>query len=406
MKFPVKIALRYIFTIRKFQFITFISVLSSLGITIGVAALIIVTSLFNGFREFARKEIIGVEPHIRIYLKENSDEVSKQLMKFCSKNYNAILYPFVTFKAIAEKNQNTRVVQFFLIEDSVFAKHPIAGKLVLNIGTGKSQIFPNNSVIVGIGLADAMRVLPGESFWVLTIEDIDFAIANFTLPSKRQVLVGSIFQTNNSDYDFNYIFAEKSVLGSFVDPKRVVKGLDVRLSSVELVEQVASELRKMYPNLPIFTWYDLNKDVMNAMQFEKYAVFIILSLIISIAVFNILASLFMTVLEKKSDIAILLTLGAKEKEVRSIFQMQGLFIGAISTFVGFIFGLGFTLGQIKFGWIKLNTQKYVVSALPMEISIPTIIAIVLVSLLLSYLATIYPSMKASKINVAEAIFRE
>ncbi|MFN3781758.1 MAG: ABC transporter permease, partial [Candidatus Kapaibacteriota bacterium] len=156
----------------------------------------------------------------------------------------------------------------------------------------------------------------------------------------------------------------------------------------------------------VLTWYELNKDIMNAMQFEKYSVFIILSLIISIAVFNILASLYMTVVEKKPDISILFALGAKSKDIKKIFHTQGILIGVMSTFVGALFGLGFTFGQIEYGWLKLNTQKYIISSLPMKISIPTLVAIVLVSILLSYLSTIYPAHKASKIKVAEGIFRE
>lgn len=406
MKYPFKIALRYIFTIRKFQFITFISFLSAMGITIGVAALIIVTSLFNGFREFARNEIIGIEPHIRIYYRKNDAKILMQIKEFCSKLDQVSFYPFVLLKGIAERNQNTRVVQFFLVDDSVFQRHPIQKKLVYNVGENKNQNYGTTSAIVGIGLADALRLLPGETFLVISIEDIDNAIASFSLPTKKEIFVSSIFQTNNADYDFHYVFARKSFLGTFAKTNKVVEGLDIRLGSVEQVDDIANELRRMFPNISVFTWYDLNKDIMNAMQFEKYAVFIILSLIISIAVFNILASLFMTVLEKKSDIAILLTIGAKEKEIRSIFQIQGMIIGALSTLFGFLLGLGFTLGQIKYGWIKLNTQKYVVSSLPMEISFPTIIAIVLVSFLLSYVSTIYPSVKASKVNVAESIFRE
>jgi len=135
-------------------------------------------------------------------------------------------------------------------------------------------------------------------------------------------------------------------------------------------------------------------------------VFLVLSLIISIAVFNILASLVMTVLEKRSDIAVLLTIGSTPKDISWIFRLQGIIVGSLSTFAGLILGLALTLGQIKFQWLKLNTQKYVVSALPMKISIPVVIAIVIVSLLLSYLSTIYPSKKASEILVSEAIFRE
>lgn len=407
MRLPFKIAIRYIFTFRKFQFITFISILSSLGITVGVAALIIVTSIFNGFREFAQNEIVGIEPHIRIFLKDVEKTSYKELQEYLINNHNASVFPFVTFKVIFESNQNTRVVQVFAISDSTFPRHPIVSKFVFNVNSKKLIQTFANSVNIGIGLADALRLLPGESFSLLTIQDIDYSIANFSVPSKKELTVGSIFQTNNLDYDNNYVFVSQSLADVLLKKdKSSIGGLDIRLASLDKLTDIANEIKKNFPNVSVFTWYDLNKDIINAMQFEKYAVFIIMSLIISIAVFNILASLFMTVLEKKSDIATLLTLGSTEKDIRLIFRIQGIIIGSISTVIGLIIGLGFTLGQIQFGWIKLNTQKYVVSTLPMQISVPTIIAIAFVAILLSYLATIYPSFKASKIHIAESIFRE
>ncbi|MCX7907907.1 MAG: ABC transporter permease [Ignavibacteria bacterium] len=407
MKYPFKIALRYIFTLRKFHFITFISILSALGIMIGVAALIIVTSLFNGFRSFAVNEIIGLEPHIRIYIKNYDVTSLRNVQDYLKKFNDLVSFSFFTTKAIVEKNQNTRVVQLFVFNDTGYNKHPIFSKLVFNINSNKNVVPPVRSAIIGFGLADALRLMPGNNFSVLTVDDIDYAIMHFSFPTKREFSVLGIFQTNNPDYDNNYVFLPTA---SLVSIEKVVKsvtyGIDIRLNSIDIVEKVATEIRKNFPKISVFTWYDLNKDIMNAMQFEKYAVFIILSLIISIAVFNVLASLFMTVIEKKPDIAILLALGSTQKEIESIFKIQGIIIGIISTFVGLIVGLGFTLAQIKYGFIKLNTQKYIISTLPMEISIPTIVAIVLVSIFLTYLATIYPSKKASKIVVAESIFKE
>ncbi len=407
MIYTTKIALKYIFTIRKFQFITFISFLSALGITIGVCALIIVTSLFNGFRDFAQQEIIGIDPHIRIVGKPNHNIDSEKILQLLQTGLDAKCFPFLAMKAIVQYKESLRAVELFAIADSTYQRHPIIKKAILNLPSPKSNHIYQSNILIGIGLADALRLLPGEAFSVVTIEEIDKAITFSAPPKRKDLVVGSIFQTNNIQYDNYYIFLPQSIAKTFFkNPKSITQGVDIRLSSINHVENFAKTLREKFPQYKVLTWYDLNKDIMNAMQFEKYSVFIILSLIISIAVFNTLASLYMTVVEKKPDISILFALGAKSKDIKKIFHTQGILIGVMSTFVGALIGLGFTIGQIEYGWLKLNTQKYIISALPMKISLPTLIAIVVVSILLSYLSTIYPAYKASKIKVAEEIFRE
>ncbi|MEJ5286583.1 MAG: hypothetical protein CH6_1959 [Candidatus Kapaibacterium sp.] len=407
MKYTFKIAIKYIFSLRKFQFITFISLLSALGIVIGVSALIIVTSLFNGFRDFAEKEIIGIDPHIRLLPKKGSKVDFNEVIKFLKNNPDISFFQFNLAKGIIQHNQNVRVVQLYAIDDTSFTKHPLVAKSLLNIDLNKFGIPLENCVSIGIGLADGLRLLPGEKISILTIEDIDYAIQSLSFPKGKQPIVASIFQTNNMEYDNNFILLPKSLARALIrSDKYSTKGIDIRTRNEKDILSIANYLKEHFPHINVYTWYDLNKDIMNAMQFEKYAVFIVLSLIISIAVFNILASLFMTVLEKKPDIAILLAIGATGKDIQQIFRIQGILVGAISTLIGLIIGLCLTLGQIHYGWLKLNTQKYIISALPMKISIPTVVTIAIVAFLLSYLATIYPSKQASKVLVSESIFKE
>jgi len=408
MKYSFKIALRYIFTLRSYHFISIISLLSALGITIGVSALIIVTSLFNGFRHFAENEIIGFEPHIRVFTSNRNEDYSK-VQEYLSKLSNVTFYPYLTFRAIIFRNNNYRVVQIYCVADSLLARHPINSKIIFSIEKQKFDTIYSvfSSVKIGAGLVDAMKLFPGDEVSFLSIKDIEASARTFRFPVPKKLILSSIFQTNNSEYDNNYVFLPSSALKYiWRENFKNISGIDIRVGNLQDIERLAKNLRMEFPHFNILTWYDLNKDIMNAMEFERYGVFLILSLIISIAVFNILASLVMTVLEKRSDIAVLLTLGATPNEVSRIFRFQGFIIGSLSTFFGLIIGLSLTLGQINFEWIKLNTQKYVISALPMKISFPVVMAIVIVSLLLSYLSTIYPSKKASKIVVSEAIFRE
>jgi lipoprotein-releasing system permease protein len=408
MRTLFKIALRYVFSFRSFHFITFISILSGIGISIGVAALIIVTSLFNGFREFAQVEIIGLDPHLRIL--PNRTElisVSSAELDSLAQVYGFQYFPFIESKIILSGSEGFRVAVLFGIEDTKFAEHPIRNKVI----PGSNLSHPSNTseigALIGITLADLNLKFHRNALEFITLEDFEKSAIAFSLPTKHTVPIAGIFQTNNTEYDNNFIFVNYSMASSILHTKPTYfSGIDIRLQNIGKIEDLKGVLQKTFQNERILTWYDLNESILNAMQFERIAVFIILSLIIAIAVFNVFASLVMTVLEKKPDVASLMAIGATKKQIRSIFILQGAIIGTISTFVGLLLGLGLTIGQMKFEWVKLNTQKYIISALPMKIEPLTVLAIIVVALFLSFVATIYPARKASEVNVAETIFRE
>lgn len=408
MRTLFKIALRYVFSFRSFHFITFISILSGIGIAIGVAALIIVTSLFNGFREFAQKEIIGLDPHLRI-LSNRAQFIDINFVQLDSlaKVYRFQYFPFIESKIILSGSEGFRVAILYGIEDSKFAIHPIRSKVIPGSNFSRAPNAPTSGALVGITLADLGLKFHNNALEFITLEDFEKSAIVFSLPPKHTVPIEGIFQTNNTEYDNNFVFVNYSVASSILHTKPdYFSGIDVRLEDIAKMENLKGVLQKAFQNKRILTWYDLNESILNAMQFERIAVFIILSLIIAIAVFNVFASLVMTVLEKKPDVASLMAIGATKKQIKSIFILQGTIVGAISTFLGLLLGLGLTIGQMKFEWVKLNTQKYIISALPMKIEPLTILAIILVSLFLSFVATIYPARKASEVNVAETIFRE
>ncbi len=407
MKAPLKIALRYVFSFRSFHFITFISLLSGIGIAIGVAALIIVTSLFNGFREFAQEEIIGLDPHLRILPnKTQVFDITPLKLDSLAQSYGFQYFPFVESKIILSGKEGFRVAVLYGIEDTKFYQHPIRNKVIPGSNLSRSPKIPNGALL-GITIVDLDLKFHNNSLTFITLEDFEKSALAFSLPSKYTLPIEGIFQTNNTEYDNNFIFANYSATYPILHIKpNYFSGIDIRIGNISKIEDLKEALQKAFKNFRILTWYDLNKSILNAMQFERIAVFIILSLIIAIAVFNVLASLVMTVLEKKPDIASLIAIGATKKQIKRIFTLQGTIIGAISTLVGLLLGLGLTIGQIKFEWVKLNTQKYIISALPMKIEPLTVLAIIVVSLFLSFIATIYPARKASEVNVAETIFRE
>lgn len=408
MNFAYWVARRYAFSFRSFHFITFISLLSSIGISIGVAALIIVTSLFSGFRHFALQEIISIDPHIRILPKSGNYFDANQFDFNWLVNKKFTFTPFLSSKVIVNNEGNLRVANIFAIPDTTLANAPVNKKVIYGESfSNQKKYFDESKTLVGFSLADAIHLLPAHHYYVYSLEEIDKSITFGTLPKGVLLQVAGIFVTNNIEYDEYYIFASlSSARKMFSISKNIFSGVDIRVSDINKIARFKKEIENHYQNFRILSWFDLNKSIMNAMEFERYAVFIILSLIIVIAVFNVLASLFMTVVDKGADIATIMAFGATTKQIQNIFKFQGLILGTISTFIGLILGLGFCFGQIKYEWFKLNTQKYIISALPMKIEPITVIAIIIVALFLSYLATIFPSKRSTEVKIADAIFRE
>ncbi|MGQ9819021.1 MAG: ABC transporter permease [Candidatus Kapaibacteriales bacterium] len=408
MNFPFWVARRYAFSFRSFHFITFISLLSSIGICIGVAALIIITAVFSGFRDFAFNEIISIDPHIRILPKSGNYFDARTFNFIWFSNKLAKYYPFVSAKVIVNKDGNLRVAKLFGLPDTILA----IGKINQKVNYGHAFVPVNNSwdatqSLVGVTFADALNLLPERHFFVYPLTAIDTAITFGKLPKGAMLRATGIFATNNSEYDDQFIFVDIATARKILSLKdSFISGVDVRVSDYKTIPRFKTELEKQFTDYQVLSWFDLNRSIMNAMEFERYAVFIILSLIIVIAVFNVLASLFMTVVEKRADIAVLKSFGATTKQIQKIFTLQGLILGTLSTFVGLILGLGFCIGQINFQWLKLNAQKYVITALPMKIEPLTVLAIILVSLVISYFATIIPSKRSIEVNIADAIFRE
>jgi lipoprotein-releasing system permease protein len=409
MKLAVSIALRYLFTFRNFHFITFITIISIIGIVIGVAALIIVMSIFNGFGEFTEKQLISYDPHIRILPKQGVWLEDYQSAENKLKNIREIsgYSPVLSGRILVAKESNIKVVQLFGYPPNQFKRvsgigsNIISGKLNLKSELG----YPR--VILGANLAYMLKVTTKDAISLMSMNTLESSILTMSEQVGQQAKVAAIFLTNNTEYDDTYcITSIEAASGLLNPPQGAVSAIDIRLNSVDESEKVQEQLRAMLPGFNILTWYDLHKELYNILKFERIAVFVVLSLIIIIAVFNVLASLAMTVTEKRPDIGVLKALGADDKLIRRIYILLGSIIGAISTLIGTLIGLGFCYGQINFGWIKLNDAQFLVPTLPLSVHASDIVIVICVSMLLSIAATIYPSRKAAKTGIIEAIREE
>ncbi len=404
MNFETFIAKRYLVSKHKINFITIISFISIAGITIGVAALIVVLSVFNGFGSLVTSYLMSLDPHIRVAA--ISEEGENELVSLDGaiksledvKSYSA----YIEGKVLAYNKGITQVVNLKGIE-----KISVNNVYLLNenIVDGDDNFSDYPAVFIGLPLADKLRVMAGDTLTFISPLNIEQAITQLSLPLSKRFLVAGIFISKNNEYDEGYIFCELKDAQYLFGFKNDFQGYDIRLNDIDNSKSVKNELLShLDPNLfSVNTWYDFHKELYSVMQIERWTAYIILSLIIAVATFNILGSLSMSVIEKKRDIGILRSMGVTEKSVLKIFMFEGLLIGVIGTLIGIIIGYVICYLQIEFNIYPLDPTQYKINSLPIEIRISDFFYISFASMLLSFLASLYPAKKASKINPISAI---
>lgn len=404
MKFEFFIALRYVFAKHKLNFITIISYLSLIGITLGTAALIIVLSVFNGFGSLVTSFLINFDPHIRIESKSEFTEENQLRLKsiFEEKGY-ANYTGFVQGKVIVKQSDLIQVVNLKGISSSAVSDvYNINSSIVLGDSSLGEDNFP--TVLIGVLLADRLRATVGDTLTIASPSAIERGILTLSTPKFSKAIINGIFASNSNEYDASYIFIDlpngKSVLGY----KNDIQGYEIKLSNIKQTDKAKNGLKELLKEeFEISTWYDLHKELFSVMQIERWVAYLLLSLIIAVAVFNILGSLTMSVIEKKRDIGILISLGVHESSIKNIFMYQGLFIGIIGTISGFALSFIVYFIHINYNIYPLDPLLYKIDALPMELQFIDFITVGFSATTLSYLASILPSKKAARINPVESI---
>jgi lipoprotein-releasing system permease protein len=394
MNIKFKIALRYVFPRGNFNFISIITIVSIIGIAIGVAALIIVMSIFNGFRTTSESAILDMDPAVRIIGKKSpyiihDTSLIKQIELI--PNVKKII-PTLQTKAVIVNNDKIEVVELISYNKNLLDK---------KLFVFGSKLRNNNDIILGIALLDRLKATLYDTMKLISMYSLKNAFTSLQLPTGIDVVAMDAIQTSIKNYDLANCYADYSVV-----KKIAGKILDGAITQIDIFstkndEKTTSELAfnisKILPKeYTMQTWIDLNKDLYNIMQMERVAVFCIMSLILLIAIFNVFASLAMTVMEKKQEIALLKALGAENSMLTQIYIIEGILIGSIGTIIGLVIGLGFVLGQIHFSWFKLNASVYIASALPMKLNQWEVIIICLFSLFLSIIAAYFPAKSATK----------
>lgn len=407
MGYKSYIAKRYLVSKHKINFITIVSIISITGITIGVAALIVVLSVFNGFGSLVTSFLISFDPHIQII--STNPETGIKLVEINSlliNDGNVIgTTPFVSGKVLVTSSGLNQVVNLKGI-DANSAKNVY--DIQSNIIFGKYS-FDNTEgtpkAVIGLRLADKLQSITGDTIILISPAGIEQAITQYSLPLMQKFVVSGIYSSSNNEYDAQYIFCSLDEAQKLFNYKKRIQGVDVRLNSLYSASEAKEELSKQLNmnNFSIGTWFDFHKELYTVMQIERWAAFIILSLIIAVACFNVLGSLSMSVVEKKRDVGVLRAMGISEKSILKIFIYEGLLIGLIGTVLGSIIGYLVCFLQINYKIYPLDPLQYKIDALPVEIHLTDFIFISGIAMLLSFLASAYPAKKAANVNIIEAI---
>jgi lipoprotein-releasing system permease protein len=407
MKYERFIAKRYLVSKHKINFITVISILSVLGITIGVASLIIVLSVFNGFGSLVTSFLINFDPNIRVELiSENSKSIEGNLEKRLN-NINEVrnYSKFVNGKVLAYRSHLTEIVNLKGIEGN---KDKNIYNIESSIVLGKFDLSVKDGIpgiVLGLPLADHLQSIIGDTLTLISPAGIEKYITQLSMPKTEKFIIRGIYISNNNEYDGSYIFTNLPTVQKLLGYNSNVEGYDIMLTDINESENVKEKLEvNLDKNIySINTWYDFHKDLYSVMQIERWTAYIILSLIIAVATFNILGSLSMSVIEKQRDIGILRSMGVGENSVLKIFMYEGLLIGIAGTLAGVILGYFICWLQLQFNIYPLDPTQYKIDSLPLQIKISDFFFITGASMFLTYLASLIPAKKASKVNPLEAI---
>ena len=424
MDYRLLIARRYLASRRQISLISIISSISIVGVALGVAALIVILSVMNGFSDVVRGMLIGLDPHIRI-VSENgrsfpeSDSLVGQIKTVAGVEK---VSPYVQGKALflhdAALEMNRVVIVRGVDEKDVagvsevvekteigeFSLHRDDGRPGMVIGLRLGQdlsLFPSsdNSPLPGSSHSEGSRVQ------LLSASGIERMLTSIFSTAPL-----STFEVRGL-YEMEPVYDETHVFIGLQEAQRLfrmpgeVSGVEVKLDDIERAEAIKPLIQaQIGEKFEVMTWYDLQKSLYEVMELEKWGASLILALIVVVAAFNIVGSLTMVVIEKRHDIGVLKAMGVSKKNIRRIFLLEGGLIGLIGTGVGLVVGLGLCWLQQQYGIVRLaRAESFILDSYPVSIQVFDVSVVVGVSLLLCLLAAIYPAARAAAIEPARAV---
>ncbi len=408
--YETQIGLRYTHAKARNNYISFISIVSMAGMALGVAALIVVLSVMNGFQKELRDGILGVVSHLEVSGADGSLEHWRDVLNQLKTQRNVLSgAPYVMTQGMMTRGDAVRgtIIRGILpeYEDQVadLGRNMRAG-LLTDLKPGEF------GVILGAALAQSLGVVIGDKVVLITPQGNITPIG--VIPRLKQLTVVGIFQSGVFEYDSALALMQLNDAQKLMRMGDDVTGIRLRLSDLFLAPMVARDLEsRLGPQYSVTDWSQSHANFFRAVAIEKKMMFLILLLIVTVAAFNIVSTLVMAVTDKHSDIAILRTLGARPGSIMKIFVIQGSSIGVLGTLTGILLGVLLALNletivpilEKLFGFDLFPADVYQLSQLPSELNWHDVGVIGIVSLSISIVATLYPSWRASRLNPAESL---
>ena len=419
MQFELLVALRYLFARRKQAFIYIISTMSVLGVALGVAALVVVLGVYNGFTTDIRDKILGANAHII---------VSGPMSGLLARATDAGGSPEQGLQAVLQKILQTPGVTgatpFIYAEGMLSSPYGVKGTIIRGIDpkTAPSAISMLSSltsgdtagltpkvegappgVLIGKELAERLGLTTGSRVNLLSPAGQKTA-AGFQ-PRIRPYRVAGTFHTGMFEYDSSLVFVSlegaRDLMGL---PEDRISGIEVTVKDVYKAGDVAEKIQtELGPTVAVRTWMDMNANLFAALKLEKIGMFIVLAMVVLVGSFSIVTTLVMLVMEKTRDIAILMSMGATRGMIRRIFMLQGTIIGIVGTSIGYVLGVAVALLLQRYQFIKLPPGVYTMDHLPILLNWTDTAIIGIAAMTLCFLATIYPARQAAKLEPAEAL---
>lgn len=418
-RYELFIGLRYMKSKRKNAFVSLITMISIVGVTVGVMALIIVLAVMNGFEEDLKSKILGTNSHV-VVLQVGKDGMSgyPEIMEKIKKDPRVVsATPFVLNQVMLTSQNNVsgvvlrgiipeeegRVTDITrnMVEGDIMALSPKPGK------PDQSEVY---GIVIGRELSGSLGTYLGDP--VNVVSPLGRITPLGMVPKMTQFRVVGIFDSGLYEYDTGLAYISLPNAQKFFDMGDRVTGIEIKLDNIYAAEDARNRIQKaLGPDYWAKDWMQMNRNLFSALRLEKITMFIILSLIILVAALNIISTLTMVVMEKGKEIAILKSMGARRKSIMQIFMVEGLIIGFLGTTFGCLFGLVVALnletvvGSIEklFHFKIIDSSVYYIDKLPSQVNPMDVFLVVVVTFLISLFSTIYPSYKASKLDPVEAI---
>ena len=413
MSFEFFICRRYLRTRHKQAFISLITIFSIAGITIGVMALVIVIAVMTGAESDFRSRILGVESHIVLMRHghaftnfrpilselEEIDGVetaspyiyTQAMLRSSSRVSGAVI------RGIDPESKSREIINF---NQATLPKS-------LNSGSSEGKTGSQPGIILGKNLAENLGVVEGDSLYLVSPKGMLSPIGH--MPAMKRFRVSGIFSSGMYEYDSSLAYINLLEAQKMMRLGDAVSGIGIRVTDIYKAADVAAKIVRILNNKHIGglfwarDWMQMNHNLFSALKLEKKAMFIILSLIVLVAAFNISSTLIMMVMSKTKDIAILKAMGAPDKSIKKIFVLHGMIIGSIGTISGIILGTAGCLALEHYKFIELPGDVYYFTTLPVQLAGYDVFLIAAASLLISFLSTIYPAKQASKQNPVETL---